>query len=376
MKKLLSLALIYLWLINNSSGQNLVPNPDFEEYFNCPQSINTNKANTKVAPHWNSPNYGTPDLYNRCSKYQMGTQNVTGVTNPFKGDGFAGIVIWEKKRSYREYLQVKLNESLKTNQTYIISFRYKLSTYSKYCVDRMCFSLATTVIFYDHDSAISIPSTYCKIKIKPYDSYTGTWELMETEYTAKGGERYLTIGNFHDNANTKATHLSFINVQEPMLEHASYYYIDDVSVSEKISGTEPVLQSNDTTLPTLNGKVVKLSNLHILNNVLFDYDSQKLLQDSYHELNEVIAILKEHPDLKIKISGHTDNSGSDRYNQTLSERRAQSVKNYLISQGISEGRIQTKGYGKSKPIVTGTNEKSKKMNRRVEVQFAAWLNEK
>jgi OmpA-OmpF porin, OOP family len=369
MKKLLLLTLIRLSLINNSSGQNLVPNPGFEEYFNCPQSINTNKANTKVAPHWNSPSYGTPDLYNRCSKFQMGTQNITGVTNPFKGDGFAGIVIWEQKRSYREYLQVRLNEALKTNQTYIISFRYKLSTYSKYCADRICFSLAATSIFYNHDSTISISPAYCKIKSKPFDIYTGTWEFMETEYTAKGGERYITLGNFHNNADTKATYLSFINVQEPMLEHASYYYIDDVSVSEKISGTDSTLQSRDTMLPTLNAKDVKLSDLHILNNVLFDYDSQKLLPDSYHELNEVVAILKENPDWKIKISGHTDNSGSAGYNQALSERRAQSVRNYIISRGISEERIQTKGYGKSKPIAAGSDEKSRKMNRRVEVQF-------
>jgi OmpA-OmpF porin, OOP family len=371
MKKLLLLTLIRFSLINNSSGQNLVPNPGFEEYFKCPQSINTNKTNPRIAPHWNSPSYGTPDLYNRCSKYQMGTQNITGVTNPFKGDGFAGLIIWEEKSGYREYLQVGLTQALKGNQTYTISFRYKLSSYSKYCADRICFSLAAASIFYNHDLAISMSHAYCKIKPKPFDRYTGTWELIETEYTAKGDERYLIIGNFHNNADSKAAHLSlpFVNSQEPMLEHASYYYIDDVSVTEKISDTDNVLQPKDTILPTLNGKVVDFSDIHILNDVLFEYDSQKLLPGSYNTLNEVIAILKKYPDWKIKISGHTDNAGSVEYNQVLSERRAQSVKDYIISQDISEERIQTKGYGKSKLIAAGTDEKSQRMNRRVEVQF-------
>jgi OmpA-OmpF porin, OOP family len=361
--------IIFPFLINQGFGQNLVPNPGFEEYYNCPQSINTNKANTKVAPHWSSPSYGTPDLYNRCSKYQMGTQNITGVTNPFKGDGFAGIVIWEEKRSYREYLQVELIEPLESSQTYIISFRYKLSTYSKFCADRIGFSLGTSSIFYAHDSVIAIAPAYSKIKTKPFDQYTGTWELIETEYKATGGEKYLTIGNFYDNVNTKTTYLSFVNVQEPMLEHASYYYIDEVLISEKKSITSSEIQSQDTILPSLNNKTVNFSDLYTLNNVLFDHDSDKLLPGSYNELNEIIAILKKYPDWKIKISGHTDNIGSVGYNQALSERRTQSVKNYLVSYGIPEERIQTKGYGKSKPIAAGSDDKSQKINRRVEVQF-------
>src|SRR5690606_23133149 len=105
----------FLFLLSISQygmGQNLVPNPGFEEFFKCPQTFNNNISNKKIAPHWNSPSNGTPDLYNRCSKGDMGTHNLTGVTEPYQGDGFAGLILWERDNGFREYLQVRLLKPL------------------------------------------------------------------------------------------------------------------------------------------------------------------------------------------------------------------------------------------------------------------------
>ncbi len=353
-----------LFKTTESIAQNLVPNPGFEEFFTCPQTINVNKTNSKIAPHWHSPSYGTPDLYNSCSK-QMGIQNVTGFTNPFSGNGFAGIIVWEKQYGYREYLQVRLKEPLKAGATYIVSFRYKLSSYSKYSADRIAFTLDDTCTFYKHDATIPIENTFCRIKPKALDPNSGTWELLETEYSAKGNERYLTIGNFHNNINTKTTNLTYIETQEPMLEYGAYYYIDEVIVTEKIQAPDAI---QDKPV-TLTNKKLTLSDSYILENVLFDYDSDKLLESSFTELNEIVKILNSYPSWKIKIDGHTDNAGSLSYNQDLSERRVFSVKKYLMKNGILEERILSKGYGKSKPLTTKTDKKSQEKNRRVEVQF-------
>ncbi|MCL5990585.1 MAG: OmpA family protein [Bacteroidetes bacterium] len=103
-----------------------------------------------------------------------------------------------------------------------------------------------------------------------------------------------------------------------------------------------------------------------LNNIYFDFDSASLKQESFWELNRVIDFLKDAPNCKIQINGHTDSIGTKEYDQLLSERRAKSVKNYLVSNGITESRIITKGYGEKKPIASNETEEGRERNRRVE----------
>lgn len=87
----------------------------------------------------------------------------------------------------------------------------------------------------------------------------------------------------------------------------------------------------------------------ILENIFYDFDNATLRPESKEELDGLIALLTEHPEIVIELSAHTDRKGSDEYNQNLSLRRAQSVVHYLISQGINKARLQSAGYGKSQP---------------------------
>jgi outer membrane protein OmpA-like peptidoglycan-associated protein len=103
-----------------------------------------------------------------------------------------------------------------------------------------------------------------------------------------------------------------------------------------------------------------------LNNVFFDYDKYDLKKESYPELNRLAAFLKKHPDIKIEISGHTDSIGTEQYNLILSQKRAESVKNYLIELGCKANQLISKGYGSMKPIADNSSEKGRKQNRRVE----------
>ena len=88
-------------------------------------------------------------------------------------------------------------------------------------------------------------------------------------------------------------------------------------------------------------------------------------------LNDLARILKEYDDTDILIEGHTDNTGEDAYNQTLSEKRAESVRNYLISQGVASSRITSKGYGENQPLQDNDSEAGRAANRRVEVAIYA-----
>ena len=107
----------------------------------------------------------------------------------------------------------------------------------------------------------------------------------------------------------------------------------------------------------------------VLENIFFEYNKTTLLPASFPELDKVIQFMIENDIHKIEISGHTDSDGSDTYNKTLSEGRAKSVGNYLVSKGIDQTRLQAVGYGKSKPIDTNSSDKGKAVNRRVEFKL-------
>ncbi len=108
------------------------------------------------------------------------------------------------------------------------------------------------------------------------------------------------------------------------------------------------------------GAVVRLKNIY------FDFDKTTLKAESYVELNKVVDFLKLNGHVEIEIEGHTDNKGSDEYNQNLSQGRSQSVVDYLVQQGIESNRLTAHGFGESKPIDTNDTDEGRANNRRVE----------
>lgn len=110
----------------------------------------------------------------------------------------------------------------------------------------------------------------------------------------------------------------------------------------------------------------------VLRNVFFDFDQSSLKKESYVELDKLIDYLNQNRNLKIELGGHTDNQGSDEYNQKLSLSRAKTVYEYLVSKGISSSRLTYKGYGKTKPIATNDTEEGRSENRRTEFKIISY----
>ncbi|MBI3481664.1 MAG: OmpA family protein, partial [Bacteroidetes bacterium] len=92
-----------------------------------------------------------------------------------------------------------------------------------------------------------------------------------------------------------------------------------------------------------------------LNNIYFEYDKADINPDAAHELDKLVELLNDNPEIKIEMGSHTDSVASDAYNLELSQRRAESTVNYLIRRGIDPKRLEAKGYGESKPIARNTN---------------------
>ena len=111
------------------------------------------------------------------------------------------------------------------------------------------------------------------------------------------------------------------------------------------------------------GQVVRL------NNVFFDFDKFNLRSESFVELDRVVQLLKENPGIEIEMSAHTDSKGADDYNYRLSDDRARSVREYIVSKGIDEKRIVSQGYGETKPVSTNETEEGRQLNRRVEFKI-------
>ena len=104
----------------------------------------------------------------------------------------------------------------------------------------------------------------------------------------------------------------------------------------------------------------------ILHNLFFATNKTTILPESEPSLQDLYDLMAENPDIRIRITGHTDNVGSDRANQRLSEGRANSVRDNLIKRGIDAGRIEAEGKGESQPITTNDTEEGRAQNRRVE----------
>lgn len=108
--------------------------------------------------------------------------------------------------------------------------------------------------------------------------------------------------------------------------------------------------------------------------VLFDFDQSGLKSEAKNSLNELATVLKKYPDTNIEIQGHTDNKGSDAYNESLSQRRANAVMMYLVDRGIQTSRMTPKPMGENHPKYTNDTEEGRSQNRRVE--FLITANEK
>ncbi len=207
------------------------------------------------------------------------------------------------------------------------------------------------------------------------------WLKEEWEYTASGSERFVIIGNFPSLEKPAKS-----KKREP---EVVYFYIDDVSLTpedlcctcyyaeylKEIYTKYKRRHSCNEELPSdsfvkvydkidlVPGKPIGLKNIN------FNTDKSDLLPSSNQMLDSIVSFLRHNENIKLEISGHTDNQAGAEYNMTLSENRANAVMTYLLLHGINGERLSAVGYGNSKPIATNDTEEGRAANRRVEIKI-------
>ncbi len=127
-------------------------------------------------------------------------------------------------------------------------------------------------------------------------------------------------------------------------------------------GAKGSTQKKDIDLSSLDGGSDRIL-------VFFDYDKAELKTESVPELERIIELLRENTNVRVRFEGHTDDQGSDDYNDKLSDKRARAVADYVAAGGISASRMEAKGFGKRQPRVQGTTDEARATNRRVEMRI-------
>jgi len=140
------------------------------------------------------------------------------------------------------------------------------------------------------------------------------------------------------------------------------FYSENFSLKEQKSRIDPFIKNIPLT-PIEIGETI------VLKNVFFDVDKFNLKDESMVELNKLIDFLNKNNSIIIEISGHTDNQGNAEHNMALSENRAKSVYEYLISHKISDNRLSFKGYGETRPVEKNDSDAGRAINRRTEIKI-------
>ncbi|NOS91490.1 MAG: OmpA family protein [Cyclobacteriaceae bacterium] len=160
-------------------------------------------------------------------------------------------------------------------------------------------------------------------------------------------------GNYLIVVPSRSEYALFVNEPGYLFASRNFNYAD-VDVTEAVQVNIELFQSGQ------NSSI-------ILENIFFETNQFELLGKSTTELDHLVNYLQEDPSIRIEISGHTDNEGSDSYNQQLSLKRANSVGNYLRSKGIGQNRVVEKGYGSKKPLLSNDSKANRQKNRRIEL---------
>jgi len=317
------------------NAQELIEDGSFE--------LSKNRKN----PYWTTASKGTPDL-------------VPGVSGIYLYSG--------AHKNNREYIISKLIHQVSPCEKYYFSMKILRSESHQFAVDKIGIALTDSLYFQKNRDVIPIQPVFETQKFKVIES-ANQWVRICGEFTPDTCANYIIIGNFSTDEQTYV----FPVHTNPNESPYAHYMIDDVSLV-KIDSTpdcllackpEPIILIHEDSIPVQPEPFV--TDTFYVQFETSSSNSNPVPQKSIEYLKEQLA---KNSELKIYIIGHTDNTGTDQINNTLSIKRAQSVANELLNSGIDTNRIVIEAFGSTRPNTSNKTKDGRKKNRRVEVYLS------
>jgi OOP family OmpA-OmpF porin len=388
MRKVILAALSLLILSATGHAQdeilppNLVPNPGFEKQKKLPCGwIQNQKRFAKAIYDWTSPTGTHPDVFSTtkeencwCNPKKASNGKILG---PRTGIGMVGIKTFGKAKTetfWHEYIQVQLKEKLTVGEKYYVEFWVLRGNWAQRSSNNISALFTDTMI----NISSRLP-LYYQTHIREDDLIVTDdfqWQKISGVIEAESEYQYLIIGNFCSDDKTQTERYD-------EGKRGAYYLIDDVRVhkadkDDKVSARPeicppppPLVEITEERITTEQHELIDLKyavgKKVELRNIYFETAKAVLKPASKKELEKLVDLLYDYPNMHIEISGHTDNVGSDADNLALSEARAKAVVDYLIKKKKAYGeRLTYKGYGETDAIESNDTDDGRARNRRVE----------
>ena len=342
------------------SQDNLLRNPSFEKYNHLPAYLGDAPGSITDWDFLNANGSGDYFHENAIGIKCRTQDNYMGSEKPHSGIAYAGFCVTS---TYREFLCSELITPLEKGK------KYKFTMYiSKGDHKDISYLKEIGVMFLSrkwlihNDVEMGLPPQILFYSDTGFTQHQG-WQELSYTFIAKGYEKWIYIGAHQWRCDTCKSIPGTARSHNPFIfggeKEQAHYFVDDVSLVEVKDSI-----SVDTTARFVTGKVYSFSN------ILFGIDSDELKSSSYAVIDTIVEYLRENPEVKVVITGHTDSTGDWHENLKLSERRAQAVKDDIVYRGkISASRITTIGLGQMKPIASNKTDEGRSANRRVEFLF-------
>jgi OmpA-OmpF porin, OOP family len=370
-----SFILLFL-LVSKGHSQNFIINPSFEET----DTINIKRTfeNYICIKGWNFKVFDTHSFYlgkqTPYGNFRYATKVNNGL-NPKSGNMMVEISTLKfttntvNHNQSQTFIAGKLEKALIKDKSYYFEMWYSLDWFGNSASNNIGVFFSDSIAYKKMNRTDIKPdlNSECILYTNP-----AQWKKLSGVFVARTNANILVIGNFSANVNTK-----YVKIENPLKYYNKEewdklrdttiicsYFIDDILLqTEKQSSLNRRFGCEDYF------DNLKIGQILPLNDIYFEINKARLLNQSSIELDELFSILQKSPTIEIEISGHTDNSGTEKYNQTLSENRAKAVYEYLVNKGIETERLKYIGYGFQRPIAPNDNSQNQAKNRRVEIKM-------